>query len=57
MANEGERLGAAALPGQLHHGKDLLLQAGTYAGVPHRVRRARARSALISYTPLRSHSP
>lgn len=57
MANEGERLGAATLPRQWHHGRDLLPQAGTYAGVPHRVRRARARSALTSYTPLRSHSP
>ena len=57
MATEAERPGSGTLPGQLHHGKDLLPQAGTYAGVPHRVRRACTRSALISYTPLRSHSP
>lgn len=35
----------------------LALQVGTYVRVPHRVRCARARSALTSYTPLRSHSP
>lgn len=34
MAKEGERLGTAALPGQLHRGKDLLPQAGYLRGGP-----------------------